>query len=42
MDPSDASNANDAKTLDNVVMQERVVIRHIDKSDYETALNYLD
>jgi hypothetical protein len=23
-------------------MQERVVVRHVEKNDYETAINYLD
>ena len=42
LDPSDLTNVNDSKTLENVVMQERVVTRHVEKEDYETALTYLD
>ena len=39
---TDATNATDAKLLEQVVMQERVVVRHVEKNDYETAINYLD
>ena len=42
LEPTDATNATDAKLLEQVVMQERVVVRHVEKNDYETAINYLD
>ena len=42
LDPADQSIQKDAKTLENVQNQERVVARHIEKSDYDTAINYLD
>lgn len=42
LDPSDATNANDAKLLENVTTQERVVVRSVEKPDYETALQYID
>lgn len=42
IDPADANNAKDAKTLEQVLTQERVVARHIEKQDYETSINYLD
>lgn len=42
LDPADESNKNDLKAIDNVITQERVVIRHLEKNDYETALTYVD
>jgi hypothetical protein len=42
LEPTDATHANDAKVLENVVNWERVVVRHLEKSDYDTSLNYID
>ena len=42
LDPSDATNKTDANALENVLTQERVVVRHVEKSDYETALTYIE
>ena len=37
IDPNDPNNTKDAKLLEQVVNQERVVARHIEKQDYETS-----
>ncbi len=42
IDPVDASIVKDFKSLEQVQNQERVVARHLEKGDFETALNYID
>ena len=42
IDAQDQSIQKDAKTLENVMNQERVVVRHVEKADYDTAVSYLD
>jgi tetratricopeptide (TPR) repeat protein len=42
LDAQDANILKDVKTLEQVQNQERVVARHLDKGDYDTALNYID
>jgi tetratricopeptide (TPR) repeat protein len=38
----DSVDQTDSKTLENVLNQERVVARHVEKGDFETAVTYLD
>ena len=42
LDAQDANIAKDIKILEQLQNQERVVARHIEKADFETALNYID
>ena len=42
LDPADQNIQKDVKTLENVQNFERVVSRHLEKGDYDTALNYID
>ena len=42
MDPADLNIHSEAKKLENVQNFERVVSRHLEKGDYDTALNYID
>ena len=42
LDPVDLGIQKEAKTFENVQNFERVVSRHLEKGDYDTALNYID
>jgi hypothetical protein len=42
IDPNDPNNAKDGKLLEQVLNQERVVARHVEKQDFETSAQYLD
>ena len=42
LDPADINIQSEAKKLENVQNFERVVSRHLEKGDYDTALNYID
>ena len=42
LDPADSTIQKEVKTLENVQNFERVVSRHLEKGDYDTALNYID
>ena len=42
LDPVDSTIQKEVKTFENVQNFERVVSRHLEKGDYDTALNYID
>jgi len=41
LDPNDKTNLKDLELVDQVMNQERVVVRHSEKNDFATAVNYL-
>jgi hypothetical protein len=42
LDPKDASNKADKEKVEEVMNFERVVIRSIEKKEYDTVIQYLD
>ena len=42
LDPADPGIQKEVKKFENVQNFERVVSRHLEKGDYDTALNYID
>ena len=42
LDPADPGIQKEVKKFENVQNFERVISRHLEKGDYDTALNYID
>ena len=42
MDPNDSTNKKDLEAYEQVINWEKVVVRHVEKNDYPTAVEYLN